>query len=143
LVTRTTPSPSPSPDDFGSSPCVAPVTHGGFFLAFISESAENFRDAGPFTGNWQDAEVVMPRKGITGHDEWVITQALATALVALEQLPPKIQPKPHMEDLKKLLIANCQPGAVNLHLAQAKCRLLPDKDPLAIYQEYGIEGGRE
>jgi hypothetical protein len=25
----------------------------------------------------------MPRKGITGHDEWVITEALATALVAL------------------------------------------------------------
>jgi len=29
----------------------------------------------------------MPRKGITGHDEWVVTEALATALVALEQLP--------------------------------------------------------
>jgi hypothetical protein len=25
----------------------------------------------------------MPRKGITGHDEWVITEALATALIAL------------------------------------------------------------
>jgi hypothetical protein len=85
----------------------------------------------------------MPRKGITGHDEWVITQALATALVALEQLPPKIQPKPHMEDLKKLLIAGCQPGAEKLHLAQAKCRLFPDKDPLTVYQEYGLEGGRE
>jgi len=44
----------------------------------------------------------MPRKGVTGHDEWVIAQALATALVALEQLPPKVQPKAHMEDLKKL-----------------------------------------
>src|SRR6266481_1204518 len=29
----------------------------------------------------------MPRKGVTGHDEWVITEALATALIALEQLP--------------------------------------------------------
>ena len=29
---------------------LTPQTHGGFFLAFISESAENFRDAGPFTG---------------------------------------------------------------------------------------------
>ena len=28
----------------------------------------------------------MPKKGITGHDEWVVTEALATALVALEQL---------------------------------------------------------
>ena len=29
-------------------------------------------------------------------------------------------------------------GTVSLHLAQAKCRLFPDRDPLAIYQEYGI-----
>ena len=25
----------------------------------------------------------MPKKGITGHDEWVVTQALVAALVAL------------------------------------------------------------
>ena len=31
--------------------------------------------------------VQMSKKGITGHDEWVVTEALATALVALEQLP--------------------------------------------------------
>ena len=30
----------------------------------------------------------MPKKGITGHDEWVITEALATALIALEALEP-------------------------------------------------------
>lgn len=35
----------------------------------------------------------MPGKGITGHDEWVITEALATALIALEQLPPQHQPR--------------------------------------------------
>ncbi len=85
----------------------------------------------------------MSKKGITGHDDWVVTQALATALVALEQLPEKHQPRPHMEDLMKLLTAGCQPGAVSLQLAQAKCRLLPDKDPHIIYLEYGLEGGRE
>ena len=37
---------------------------------------------------------IIPRTGVIGHDEWVIAQALATALVALEQLPPKVQPKP-------------------------------------------------
>jgi len=68
----------------------------------------------------------MPRKGITGHDEWVMTEALATALIALEQLPAKHQPRPHMDDIRKLLTAGCQPGTVNLHLAQAKCRLFPD-----------------
>lgn len=89
-----------------------------------------------------DAEILkMPKKGITGHDEWVITEALATALVALEQLPAKHQPRPHMEDIRKLLNAGCQPGTANLHLAQAKCRLFPGSDPAAIYREYGLEDG--
>ena len=77
----------------------------------------------------------MSKKGITGHDEWVVTQALATALVALEQLPEKIQPLPHMEDLRKLLTSGCA--------AQAKCRLFPEADSDAIYREYGLEGDRE
>jgi hypothetical protein len=84
----------------------------------------------------------MPRKGITGHDEWVVTEALATALVALEQLPPPRQPRAHMDDLRKLLTAGCQHGTVNLHLAQAKCRLFPDLDPAAIYREYGLGDGQ-
>lgn len=80
----------------------------------------------------------MPKKGITGHDEWVVTEALATALVALEQLDRKHQPRAHMEDIRKLLAHGREPAAVSLHLAQAKCRLFPDVDPLAIYKEYGI-----
>jgi hypothetical protein len=47
----------------------------------------------------------MPRKGITGHDEWVVTEALATALIALEQLPAKHQPRTQMDEIKKLLVA--------------------------------------
>ena len=84
----------------------------------------------------------MPRKGVTGHDGWVVTEALATALVALEQLPTKHQPRAQMDDIRKLLIAGCQPGTVNLHLAQAKCRLFPDIDPLTIYGEYGLGDGQ-
>ena len=84
----------------------------------------------------------MPKKGITGHDEWVVTEALATALVALEQLPEKHQPRAHMEDIKKLLAAGCQPGTSALHLAQAKCRLFAGTDPLTIYREYGLEDGQ-
>ena len=86
----------------------------------------------------------MPRKGATGHDEWVITEALATALIALEQLPSHHQPRAHMDDIRKLLGARCEQDAVALHLAQAKCRLFPDLDRPTIYQEYGISGdGRE
>jgi hypothetical protein len=81
----------------------------------------------------------MPRKGVTGHDEWVVTETLATALIALEQLEPKHQPRTHMDEIKKLLIARCQPGSVNLHLAQAKCRLFPGLDRVTIYREYGLE----
>jgi hypothetical protein len=84
----------------------------------------------------------MPKKGITGRDGWVITEALATALVALEQLPPKHQPSTHMDDIRKLLAAGCEPGTVNLHLAQAKCRLFPHLDPLTIYREYGLGDGQ-
>jgi hypothetical protein len=84
----------------------------------------------------------MSKKGITGHDEWVITEALATALIALEQLPPAHQPLPHMCDIRKLLAAGCPPGTLNLHLAQAKCRLFPGLDSLTIYREYGLEDGQ-
>jgi hypothetical protein len=68
----------------------------------------------------------MPRKGVTGHDEWVIAQALATALVALERLPPKVQPKPH----KKLLMAGklptrlCEPAS-----GPGKVQAIPRKRP--------------
>jgi len=79
------------------------------------------------------------RKGITGHDEWVVTEALATALVALEQLPPIHQPQTQMDNIRKLLEAGCQPGTTKLHLAQAKCRLFPDAERAAIYREYGLE----
>jgi hypothetical protein len=81
---------------------------------------------------------LMPKKGITGHDGWVVTEALATALVALEQLPRKHQPLTHMEDIRKLLASGREPAAVSLHLAQAKCRLFPDYDREMIYREYGI-----
>lgn len=80
----------------------------------------------------------MPKKGITGHDEWVLTEALATALVALEQLEPRHQPRAHMDDIRKLLANGKEPATVSLHLAQAKCRLFPDLDPLTIYKEYGV-----
>lgn len=80
-------------------------------------------------------------RGITGHDQWVIVEALATAFVALEQLPPKHRPCTHMEDIRKLLASSHEPEAVSLHLAQAKCRLFPERDPQAIYHEYGIDEG--
>ena len=81
---------------------------------------------------------LMPRKGVTGHDGWVVTEALATALVALEQLPAKHKPQAHMDDMRKLLASTGDPAAVSLHLAQAKCRLFPHLDRITIYREYGI-----
>jgi hypothetical protein len=47
-----------------------------------------------------------------------------------------------MDEIRKLLAAACQSGTVNLHLAQAKCRLFPDDDREAIYREYGLEDGQ-
>jgi hypothetical protein len=74
---------------------------------------------------------------ITGRDSFLITEALATALVALERLPADRQPKSNMDDLRKLLAA-AEPANVSLHLARAKCRLFPHLDPMAVYREYGI-----
>jgi hypothetical protein len=81
----------------------------------------------------------MAKKGITGHDDWVMTEALATAVVALEQLEPTQQSRQQIDDIRKLLAASCQPGTLNLHLAQAKCRLNPHADRAVIYREYGFE----
>ena len=72
----------------------------------------------------------------------MITEALATAFVALEQLPPKHQPRTHMDEVRRLLDARSLPGSLSLHLAQAKCRLFPQVDPLEIYREYGLEDGQ-
>lgn len=83
----------------------------------------------------------MREKGVTGHDAWVVVEALATAFVALEQLPPRHQPRSHMEDIRKLLANGREPESVSLHLAQAKCRLFPELNPLAIYEQYGITEG--
>jgi hypothetical protein len=80
----------------------------------------------------------MP-EDITGRDSFLITEALATALIALERLPANRQPKANMDDIRKLLAA-AEPANVSLHLARAKCRLFPDLDPIAIYREYGIGG---
>src|SRR5260370_22685825 len=84
---------------------------------------------------------LMPRKGITGHDEWVVTEALATALVALEQLPPKHQPRPHMEDIKKLLVAGWPPGARPPPLAPGKWRRFSGKEPPTTYLHYRPPAG--
>jgi hypothetical protein len=73
--------------------------------------------------------------------ERVVVEALATAYVALAQLPEKHQPRAHMDDIKKLLANGREAEAVSLHLAQAKCRLFPERDSLDIYQEYGISDG--
>ena len=37
-----------------------------------------------------------------------------------------------------MLASGKEPAAVSLLLAQAKCRLFPDLEPLEIYREYGI-----
>jgi hypothetical protein len=110
----------------------AQASHGGARArrGILDGARPKTRDAG---------NVLMPKKGVTGHDEWVVTEALATAFVALEQLQPVHQPRTHMDEIRKLLTALCQPGTVNLHLAQAKCRLFPEVDREIIYREYGLE----
>ena len=41
----------------------------------------------------------MSKKGITGHDDWVMTRALATALGRTRTVAREDPAVPHMEDL--------------------------------------------
>jgi hypothetical protein len=64
---------------------------------------------------------------ITGRDEFIIAEALATALVALEQLPTTRQPTRNIADMKMLLNSLYPPPDVSIHLTTARdgasCRI--------------------
>ncbi len=75
---------------------------------------------------------------IAGRDGLIISEALALALVALEQLPPEKQPHCDMDDMRRLLAAIDDGPSLSLHLARATRRLRPDLDPIAVYRQYGL-----
>lgn len=66
---------------------------------------------------------------ITGRDEFIIAEALATALIALEQLPDARQPTRNMGDMKMLLNSLYAPPEVSLHLTVARWRFIPSARP--------------
>ena len=61
---------------------------------------------------------------ITGRDEFIIAEALATALIAL-QLPDVRQPTRNMDDMKMLLNSLYSQSDVSLHLTTARWRFIP------------------
>jgi hypothetical protein len=67
---------------------------------------------------------------ITGRDEFIIAEALATGLVALEELPSVRQPTRNIADMKMLLNSLYPPSDVSLHLTTARWRFLPNLRPL-------------
>ena len=69
-------------------------------------------------------------ESITGRDEFIIAEALATALVALEELPPARQPKRNIADMRMLLNSLYPPSDVSIHLTTARWRFLPSLRPL-------------
>ena len=66
---------------------------------------------------------------VTGRDEFIIGEALATALIALEQLPEVRQPTRNMADMKMLLNSLFPPPEVSLHLTTARWRFIPSARP--------------
>jgi hypothetical protein len=62
---------------------------------------------------------------VTGRDEFIIGEALATALIALEQLPETRQPTSNMADMKMLLNSLYPPPEVSLHMTTARWRFIP------------------
>jgi hypothetical protein len=67
---------------------------------------------------------------ITGRDAYIIAEALATALVALEQLPPARQPTRNIADMKMVLNSLYPPSDVSIHLTTARWRFMPNLRPL-------------
>ena len=67
---------------------------------------------------------------ITGRDELIIAEALATAIVALEELPSARQPTRNIADMRMLLNSLYPPSDVSIHLTTARWRFLPNLRPL-------------
>jgi hypothetical protein len=67
---------------------------------------------------------------ITRRDEFIIGEALAAALIALEQLPEVRQPTRNMADMKLLLNTLLPHAEVSLHLTTARWRFMPSARPL-------------
>ena len=67
---------------------------------------------------------------ITGRDTFIIAEALATALAALEQLPPARQPTRNIADMKMVLNSLYPPSDVSIHLTTARWRFMPNLRPL-------------
>jgi hypothetical protein len=77
---------------------------------------------------------------VTGRDEFIIGEALATALIALEQLPEVRQPTRNMADMKMLLNRLFPAPEVSLHLTTARWRFIPSARPLGARDvERGVE----
>ena len=67
---------------------------------------------------------------VTGRDEFIIGEALATALIALEQLPEaRHPPTRNMSDMKMLLSSIFPPPEVSLHMTTARWRFIPSARP--------------
>ena len=75
---------------------------------------------------------------IAGRDGLITSEALALALVSLEQLPPEKRPRCDMDDMRRLLAAIDDGPSLSLHLARATRRLRPDLDPIEVYRQYGL-----
>lgn len=65
----------------------------------------------------------------TERDEFIVAEALATALIALEQLPEARQPTRNMADMRILLNSLCPAPEVSIHLTTARWRFIPSARP--------------
>jgi hypothetical protein len=68
---------------------------------------------------------------ITERDEFIIGEALATALIALEQLPEQRRPGRNMADMRMLLNSLYPAPDVSLHLTTARWRFIPGARPFS------------
>jgi hypothetical protein len=80
----------------------------------------------PVTAKWSRSQRLRKK---TPGVQFIIAEALATALIALEQLPEVRQPTRNMSDMKMLLNSLYDPSETSLHLTTARWRFIPSARP--------------
>jgi hypothetical protein len=90
------------------------------FIRLVAFKPLNLKSRAKAKGERTMSNSMNVRLGsVTGRDEFIIGEALATALIALEQLPEARQPTRNMSDMKMLLNSIFPPPEA-LHMTTAR-----------------------
>jgi hypothetical protein len=74
-----------------------------------------------------------------GRDDYTILLSLTTAYLAFTRLPPQLQPRMEMGNIRKLIRSFEQTGMSSLMFAEIVLKVNPGADFQTVYELFGIE----